>query len=270
MRADRHSIVLRTLSCALALVMPMVSGLAAALPADFTAGYEVNREILDRLLKLGDAQLSLTHTDSSYRYDSRTRPIRVIALFYGDEVIETSDGRLFGDLIRPDRYDFVLKGRGAHSDYILFQWGRGEVEQHFKDETVRQRVPQEMFDRLSLQLAIMSDLARGARVMQYLVADRNRIYAYHFEVTGSEHINTPLGDFETVKVELTGQQRIANPESLRDDAIANMNIPRNGSDDRRTVFWCAPALDFIPVQVEYTDRDQSAYRMDLKSLERPK
>lgn len=257
----KPSFAARAILCLLALLS--ASGSAWSLPANFTANYEVSRYMFSRFHTLGEAELALTREGAGYRYVSHTRPIPIIALFYGEDVMEMSRGQIVGGAVRPDRYDYELKGRNGHSDYLVFQHDKGEVEQNFKGKTVRQHVPPETLDRLSMQLAIMRELATGDREMQFLVADRRRLYAYRFEVTGNERISTPFGEFDTVKVELTGQQRIK--DSTVPD-VEDLDIP--DEDDRRTIFWCAPALDYIPIRVEYVDRDQGQFRMSIRSLDR--
>jgi hypothetical protein len=260
---DRLVVLAFAMACLLAAAPPP----ACAAPEDFTADYQVSRSVFSRLVTLAQAELALTREGGGYRYVSHTWPIPIIALVYGDEVVEESRGQLVGGAVRPDRYDYELKGRSGRSDHLVFDRASGEVEQHFKGETVTQRVPPGALDRLSMQVAIMTDLARGAREMRYLVADRNRLYAYRFKVAGDERVTTPFGNFETVRVELAGQQRIEDAEGLRLDQLDIVDKDGNG---RRTTFWCAPALGFVPVQVEYADRDQGTFRMDIQRLERPK
>jgi hypothetical protein len=264
--AGGRAILAFAMTCLLAAGMP--PALAAPAPDSFTSDYQVSRSVFSRLVTLAEARLALTRQGGGdYRYVSHTWPIPIIAFVYGDEVVEQSSGRFAGDAVRPDRYDYELKGRSGHADHLVFERDKGEVEQSFKDDTVRQRVPPSALDRLSMQLAIMADLARGAREMRYLVADRNRLYAYRFSVAGNERVSTPFGEFEAVKVEMAGQRRVEDAEGLQLDQLDIVDKDGNGG---RTTFWCAPALGFVPVQVEYADRDQGVFRMDIQSLERPK
>jgi hypothetical protein len=252
----------------LAFVLAATPAPIQALPANFTATYELDRDILGRFVTLARAEVKWIREGDEYQYVSRTQPtIGILAFLYGDEVSEASRGQLVDEAVRPERYEYELKGRNGRSDYIVFRKAKGEVEQHFNGETIRQHVPPGVLDRVSLQLAVMHDLAGGARRMQYLVADRGRLQAYHFDVKGKERVTTPLGAFDTLKVELTGQQRVSEAEAT---GIGDMNIRKLSESDRRTIFWCAPSLEFIPVQVEYIDRDGATYRLDIQSLEHPK
>lgn len=263
MSTDKHGILALAMACLLATASPAL----AAPPAPFNATYQVSRTVFGRLVTLAQAELTLTRDGATYRYVSHTWPIPIIAFVYGDEVKEASQGQFAGDAVRPERYDYELKGRSGHADFLVFERDKGEVRQKFKDNTVRQHVPSDAVDRLSMQLAIMADLARGAREMRYLVADRNRLYAYRFTVAGNERVHTPFGDFDAVKVELAGQRRIEDAQGLRLDAL---DIVDEEGGNRRTTFWCASALGFIPVQVEYADRDQGTFRMDIQRLDHPK
>jgi len=61
-------------------------------------------------------------------------------------------------------------------------------------------------------------------------------------VIGREMVPTPLGHFETLKVQRLG-------------------------DQRETTLWCAPALHYLPVRIEQENRG-SRVRLNLKSLQR--
>lgn len=252
----------------LLLLLGCLAGEAAALPPEFNATYKVTRNLFDRDLTLASAALRLERgRNGRYRYSSRLNPVRLIALIYGEELTEFSRGRFTRDGVLPDLYEMRLEGRKPRSGSLVFDRARGEIVQNFKDHRVHQRVPPaKTFDRLSMQLAIASDLAAGERDMQYLMADQNRLRVYRFEVTGEERLRTPIGEFDTLRVELTGQLRVEDAEGMDVDAVKTAN-DFNGKG--RTAFWFAPALDYLPVRIQHVDDDLGVFRMDIERMESP-
>lgn len=255
----------------------------AAQPADFSADYRVTRKMLGYEVTLASASLSLEHeADGAYRYVSVLKPVQLVALAYGDTLTETSRGRIAsapaGDgraggspveagTVLPERYEMTLEGRKPRSGSLQFESGRGVIVQRFKNKEVRQRVPAETFDRLSIQLALMRDLAAGRRDMKYLMADQNRLRVYRFEATAEERLKTPVGDVLTVKVELTGRLRVDNGAGLK---LATAETVDDFDDGERTSFWFAPTLGYLPVRIQHVDDDLGVFRMDIERVEFPR
>jgi hypothetical protein len=68
---------------------------------------------------------------------------------------------------------------------------------------------------------------------------------YRYQAQGEEAIDTPLGTFDTLRI----QRR-------KDDQPADYTL------------WLAPALDYLPLRIVRRHQDVS-YRMDLLELQRP-
>ena len=61
---------------------------------------------------------------------------------------------------------------------------------------------------------------------------------------GEEVVETPLGSFNTIKM-----------------------LRHKPGSSRRSVFWCAPDLEFLQVKVEHTEKDGSKTVAVIKSLQ---
>lgn len=260
---------------ALALLLAFGAAPASALPVQFSAGYEVTHRVFGRDVTLASAGLRLTRgPDDRYHYTFNLNPVRLIAMLYAEEMREVSRGSIPEEGVRPDLYSFVLEGRKPRADNIVFEddeaAGVVRLAQNFKGDTVRQRVPAGTVDRMAMQLAVVRDVAAGKRAMQYLMADNRRLRVYRFEVVGTERVDTPLGEVDALRVELTGRLRVEDVEGLD---VATMDVdavktPPVADEDRLT-FWCASEFGYLPVRIQHVDDDLGTFRMNLRWVELP-
>lgn len=269
--------------CSFLLLMAGMSHAAGSAPAaiggaaesraplvfqSFSADYKVTRTLLGNEMTAASAELRLElGAEGGYRYSSSLRPIRVVAMFYGDELAEYSRGQLDDGGVWPELYEMRLSGRKPRQGSIVFAREAGKVTQRFKGKEVQQRVPPEAHDRLSLHLRMARDLAAGQRAMQYLMVDQNRLRVYRFEVKGDEWIDTPLGRFETLRVELTGRLRLGNNAKGLD--VANAETDTDLTGEKQTTFWMAPSLGYVPVRMRHQDEDLGIFTMNIERLEMP-
>ncbi len=219
--------------------------LGATLPATalepFTAVYDISRGILT----VGEMTRRLSVDEHArYAFESSMRARGLVSLFADTEVVETSHGRVEGNRLRPERYRYDKNG--ARKDYELqFDYGSNTVRRSDPGQDWSATMPPDLQDKLSYQAQMMGDLRSGPESLDYAIADRDRLKQYAIAVLGSEDIETGIGRFAAVKLER------AKPGSKR-----------------RTIVWCARALDWMPVKVEYHDKKGGITTAVLKSLER--
>ncbi|WP_461515923.1 DUF3108 domain-containing protein [Porticoccus sp.] len=96
-------------------------------------------------------------------------------------------------------------------------------------------------NQLSFQVQLQRDLINGVTPLRYQVIARGRLKEYNFELLGKETLDTPLGQFETVKV-----------RRVRED------------DDRETIMWFAPSLNYLLVQL-WQREDGDDHKLIIKS-----
>ena len=101
-------------------------------------------------------------------------------------------------------------------------------------------------DLQSHLLALQLDLRAGKRELHYAVSKHGRIRDYHYKVTKEESLDTALGKLETIRVE-----RI-----------------RDADDDRQTISWLAPSLDYIPVRIQQFEDGELQGDMWIRKLTR--
>ena len=106
------------------------------------------------------------------------------------------------------------------------------------------KIEQNTLDKLVYQLALMSDLADNKTLLNYRIADGGKLKDYKIKILDEEIITTPLGRINTIKL---------TRERVR-------------SKGRETTLWCAPALNYLPVKLEHTEKGGSIFTAVLRRL----
>jgi len=231
---------LLTILCCTVTGLTGSPALHAALP-DFTVTYEVSRGALT----IGTARLALTREPGGgYHYESHSWPARWAGLFNKDKRHETSSGRIDAKGLRPDKYHYLRTGgdkeRVAH---LTFDWDANVVINNVAGSRWKMSIPDGTQDKLSTRLGMMQALGRGETDFTFDVADGGTLKQYHYRVIGRETLELPAGTFSTVKV-----------TELR------------GDEHRRTWVWCAPELNYLPVQIVRQEKNDVEYVSHLEGF----
>jgi hypothetical protein len=218
------------------------SGAAAAapLPDRFTATFAV--EAIG--VALGETRWDLSpEPGGRFRLTSVTQPTGAAALVLDssrreESLWEYADGRP-----RPLHYAFERTGTKARSDRIAFDWSRGVATSTSRGRSWSLPLAPGTLDGLVYILALMQDLAAGREVLSYTFAERGKVKTYRLGRDGPEVVATAVGRLETLRLSRTDER------------------------GRRTVLWCAPALGYLPVQIEHTEEDGKPITLRLKAVE---
>ncbi len=134
-------------------------------------------------------------------------------------VSETSEFTLQNGLVQPRSYYYQRRGIGRKkSETVGFDWvnmiaSHGDTTSPLDPGTL---------DKLTYQYQMRLDVAAGeATALNYLIADEEKRKNYAFNVIGEDTIDTPAGEFQTIKL-----QRV---RAARDDK----------GQDRVTTIWLA-------------------------------
>ncbi len=241
MRLLRRSLYWILLSAAPAVLGALVANPrseAPALPA-FSAHYVLHKGSF----KVAEARVQLRRQDTRYVYSSRTEPAGLLALFRNDRITERSVWTWEGARIRPLEYRYTHVGSKKNRDaHLVFDWERNRVANTVQGHTWHMEIPEGTLDKFSVHLAVMLDLQRQRKDMQYFIADGGNLKTYRFKTLGRERIETQAGTFETIKL-----------ERVRDDM------------DRQTYIWCAPELKYLLVRIEHIE-DGDRLRMEVDEV----
>ncbi len=226
---------------ALAVLLSLALSLpAGALPGDFTAEYSVRRDGT----RIGRTVWTLEHQgEGRHRFRSVTRATGFLSLFLSGKRTEESLWAWHEGRPRPLRYRYLWTGRKGRDVTVDFDWQEGTARNIHGDDAWTQDIAPETLDKFLYLLVMMEDLAAGRRPLEYRIADGGRVKTYRVERRGREVLETPAGRLETV--------RLFRPD------------PRGKRD---TTLWAAPALDYLPVQVEHRDDDE-LLRMVIEEVE---
>lgn len=216
--------------------------LAQEIP-DFSAKYTVSL----KGLHAGDQQSSLsTNPDGTRVFKSSSQAVGIFSFFKPELVEETSIWQLHSNFVRPNYYLYQRTG-GKKDKYmqLTFDWQANQL--HIDDKKHPWSLPLEpnTLDKLAYQLALMSDLADNKTTFNYRIADGGKLKNYTIKIVDTETISTPLGKIEAVKL-------------IRQ---------RKAGKKRQTTLWCAPALNYLPVQLEHIEKDGSKFTAVIQQLQ---
>lgn len=224
-------------------LLAFLLGIAAPLGAepklpDLDLSYDVEWKGMG----LGTARITLKPDGGAdcYRYESLTRPIGLVRMFYGSPH-ESSEFCVSGNRVVPKRFTFSNPKREDDSFTLEFDAAAGKV----RDSRGQVRnIPVDAQDRFGLQQAVrlwvLSHLDKRDETVEFSMVDDRRIRAYRFALTGSEQVDTPAGKFDTIVV-----QRVDDP-------------------NKTIKFWLASERAYMPVQVEQIRKGSTELRMSLR------
>ena len=226
---------------ALVLLLAAAAVPAGSLPDPFEATFTLKAAGTT----IARIQWSLSPRDGGgYVSTSRTEPAGMIALIRKETRVERSEWALTGDRLQPLAYHYERTGKKARRIDITFDWEKNVAHHDSQGTAWRLPVPPGTMDKFSYLFALMLDLTRGERRVEYTVADGGRrLKHYVLSTVGEERIRTALGTFDTTV------------------------IRRERSDSKReTTLWCADELGFLPVRIVHVERDGTVLTARIDSL----
>ncbi|HWP94112.1 MAG TPA: DUF3108 domain-containing protein [Gammaproteobacteria bacterium] len=197
-------------------------------------------------IRAAESTVTLRREGDEYVYESITRPAGFVAMFRSDEIVESSRFRMAGGQPVPLQYRYVHAGSDKNRNAsIRFDPARHVAESDHRGERRILELPRPALDRMLMQVALTLDAAAGKQSFVYPILDRNEVKTYRFHRVARERLVVPAGTYETIRL-----------ERLSD---------RPG---KKTVFWLAPALDFVPVRMDHHDPDRAATALELVEFSR--
>ena len=180
-----------------------------------------------------------------YVSTSRTEPAGVFSLLSDDTRVERSEWVYAGDWLQPLAYHYEQTGSKGRTIGITFDWEANLARHELRDGAWELPVTPGTMDKFNYILALMRDLGRGERRIEYTIADGGRRLK-RYVLTGSreERIETALGTFDTIVVRR-----------------------ERGSGKRQTTLWCASELGFLPVRIVHVERDGKSMTLRIESLD---
>lgn len=220
---------------------------AIAIQAEQIKQFKTEYKVKQAGFKIANTLFSLSKiSDSLYVYKSYAVPAGILSWLKHTQVNETSHWMIQDEIILPINYQYeMLNSRKIKEYSAIFNWQDNKVVVDKGNRLTTIDIEKGTLDNLSLQIAIMSDLRQGKENLEYKVLDRRRVRTYKFKKVGEEKIKTPLGKFRTIK-------------------IKSVLVKKK---KRITTFWCAPALDYLPVKITYKNKNSPKYTMTLYAVD---
>ena len=239
---------MKSVACPLTVLL-LLCGTASALAAPGA------RELPERfeatfVLEAAGTKIARTHwslapgPNGTYVSMSRTEPAGVFSLIRNEARVERSEWTYEGDWLQPLAYRYERTGRKAREIEIEFDWEANVARHDSLGAAWRLPVPPGTMDKFNYIFAMMRDLSRGKRRVEYTIADGGRrLKHYVLAGIGEERIETALGTFDTTVIR---RER------------------KNGK--RQTTLWCAGELGFLPVKIVHVERDGKSITLHIESL----
>ena len=220
------------LSCFVLIVIQTPKA-ASGLPSFPLRSFEAEYHIRKTGVTVGKLKRSLKSAQKNdYQFSSHAKTSGLAALFNSNETEEMSAGQYVDDTILPLRYAHLrTKGGKKKSDSIMFMREQELLAINRRGARSERPLTSDGLDKLSYQLQLMLDLLSGNNALSYTIETPSKKKTYNAEKKGEEELSTPAGNYYTTRIEqLT-------------------------SKEKRTTFWCAEELQYLPVKVIVSDED---------------
>jgi hypothetical protein len=231
---------LKTLLAGVALLPALA---LAAMPAPYTANYEVLRNG-DRA---GQATVSLKPLGGGRaEFRSSTTGSEGLAAIAGAAVEERSVLRWQEGAPETVSWEYHQKVAWKSRDRsLLVDPAARRLDLRDKDKRYSPPYRAGVLDRQSVTVALMQDIAAGrSGELRYLVPDENELETWVFRTGASERLDTPMG-----------AQR-----ALRVDRI------RSSGNGRSTTMWLAQDRGYVPLRILQREPDGETIDMRIVSL----
>lgn len=208
----------------------------------FEATYSFNYKGMNAAI----TTLALTHDSNerwTYRSSGEARGIfRALPI---DNPAQVSEMLITADGVRPLNF---TQRNGASRDRAIdlrFNWDGNRVQGIVEQKPVDEVVPGDTQDDMSIQIALITAMARGQDSGTFHTYGDRGLREYRYYASGEEMLHTAIGDVAT---------RVFVTE-------------RSGSP-RTTRYWCAPAFGYLPLRVQQKRLDEVEWTLDVRTLKR--
>ena len=245
--------VIRRATAATLLLATSLCRAGAASAADVpdgTAGgmlpFEARYTLIYKGFTAAVTTLTLSRTDAglwTYRSGGEARGLfRALPI---DNPAQSSELRFVAGSVQPLHFRQSNGDDDGHAIDLSFDWNAGRVRGTVARHAVDENVPADTQDDLSIQIALISAMARGEAGGTFHTYGDRGLREYRWHADGEEMLHTAIGEVATrlFVTERTGSPRV-------------------------TRYWCAPAYGYLPVKVEQHRLDALEWTLEVRSLKR--
>jgi len=191
----------------------------------------------------GTLNTKLNQDDGTYQASNELKAKGLSRIFLGGTVNEKSFFRITDKELKPlSFYSTDKMSKRNKTIFINFDYEEdlgistiNENETTFKNEN-------NLYDRISLKFALMNDLKKNNLKKEYSLYEGEEIKLIQIEVLEEKIISVPFGEFKAI-------------------AIKSQQL----GSSKRSIFWCADKLDFLPIVIEQYRNDKLWMKASLTS-----
>ena len=128
----------------------------------------------------------------------------------------------------PLSYSMRQTGYINKSENIEFDWVQSIATISTAEQSQIVEIEDEIFDKLSHQLNIHNNIRKTTNKISFNIIDESGIQEYQYSILGYEDIDTPLGQFPSIKIE--------------------RNLPKSSS--RSVIFWLSSEWEGVLLKMD--------------------
>ncbi|MDH3338393.1 MAG: DUF3108 domain-containing protein [Gammaproteobacteria bacterium] len=201
-----------------------------------TAVYEVKISVLS-----GQLNTELRSTATGYAATHVIKPTGMSRMLARGSISETSEFSSTAHGVRPKVYSSKdTISRDKADAYIRFDWETGEARGTVNGEEVLSVMDDLAHDRVSIQYELMYDMLHDGLSEHYTMFEIDQLRTVDVRNIGARTVKVPAGKFEVVGIQHQAE-----------------------GSKRKTTFWCAPELEYLPVIIEQHRREKLKVRAEL-------
>lgn len=229
----------------LSVLMAVTSVGVVAAPASTMTPFTADYVVLRNGKELGQTTIALSrNADDTWTLRTSTKGTAGMAKMAGLDVDEQSSLRWHDGVLETLAYEYrqqaAFKQRTRQIDVDA---KAQRVRMADGDENHEYALVPGLIDRQAVTLALSADLARGAPVLDYKVAGRERVDDVQYVRCGEPEITVPAGAYASTCVERVRDRRVSRS-------------------------WFAESLGWLPVQIEQVEKKGDNITLKLVSLKR--
>lgn len=209
----------------------------------FAARYEVEY----KGHRVGREELSVRYDAARqrYRFESRTQAVGLLKLARPRASVQRTDFVLHDGKIRPLEFWFEDGTRKGEDDrHIVFDWAHDKATVTRDSQTSELALEPRMLDAGTILVAIMLDLASNETPGPYKYTDGKSPSTYSYTNEGGTTLDVEAGRFDTTMLD-----------------------QHHEGSSRRTRFYVASKLDYLPVKIAQYKDDELLTALTLESVE---
>ena len=208
--------------------------------APHKAEYKVEISVLG-----GRLNTQLATTDNGYVATHTVRPTGMARILSSGQIKESSEFDRVADGVRPvwfETNDTLTRDKTQAS--IQFDWATKEASGIVNNQDFQETFEELVFDRVSIQYELMSDLLNNTPSAQYVIFDIDELKTVQVRNIGNRKVKVPAGEYDAI--------------GLQHQVIGSKRI---------TTMWCVEELDYLPVVIEQHRKGKLKMRAVLKNYE---